>query len=454
MTFNSVGFFILFFSFLPIYYLFPKFKWIPLLVFNIYFYIMLMPQKLYIVLFTAIITYSSALIIDKLSKVKYKKFLLAATIITILSLLLYSKYFEFFTTKLLGAALKHEIIAPIGISFYSLQLISYLVDVYKGIINAEKNPFIMITYVTFFGTILSGPIDRARSLLPQLKSKIKFDIDKTFSALYPIITGLFMKVLIADRLVTFVDTVYNNPYGYKGYPLLLASMFYAFQLYADFAGYSLMAIGFSRALGIELMNNFASPYLAVNITDFWRRWHISLSTWFRDYLYIPLGGSRKGKARTHLNRILVFTVSGIWHGANWTFMIWGFLHGMYQVIHATWANSYNKISKWLQRLITFIAVDFAWVFFRANSAGDALYIMENSFRNLHPRNFIYFKNIISKRLLALDILLIVILISMDICREKKFIQKSWQKVLICLIMLVAIIIYGQATDGTFIYFKF
>ena len=264
---------------------------------------------------------------------------------------------------------------PIGISFFTFQAVGYMLDVYHGRVKAEKNLLDYVLFVSFFPQVMSGPISKADELLPQIKNPHKFDYEQGKQGLKYLLWGMFIKLVIADRLGLFVDTVYANYIHYSGATCFVASVFYTFQIYCDFAGYSLMAIGIARTLGFNLINNFKRPYLATSITDFWRRWHISLTRWLTQQIYIPLGGSRCSKPRTYWNIFVTFLVSGIWHGANWTFIVWGVMHGLFQIVEKAlgWQKYEGKnwAVKGIRIVVTFLLVNFAWVFFRMPSISDA-----------------------------------------------------------------------------------
>ncbi len=270
-----------------------------------------------------------------------------------------------------------------GISFYTFQAVGYLFDVYYGRIEAERNWWDYMLFVSFFPQILSGPISKAKDLLPQIKADRPFDYTRAVAGLKFLLWGMFLKVVMADRLGLYVDTVFDNWQYNSGISCLVASFAYSFQIYGDFAGYSLMAVGVGRLLGFELMNNFNRPYFSVSITDFWRRWHISLSTWLKDYVYIPLGGSRCSRARNYLNIMVTFLVSGIWHGANWTFIVWGLLHGLLQVIEKALGLQKCESKKFWVRLprilITFVLINFLWTIFRMPTISDAAGVIARMF---------------------------------------------------------------------------
>ena len=272
---------------------------------------------------------------------------------------------------------------PVGISFFTFQAVGYMLDVYHGRIKAEKNVLDYVLFVSFFPQVTSGPISTAEELMPQIKATHKFDYEQGKQGLKFLLWGMFIKLVIADRLDLFVDTVYANYVNYSGATCFLASVFYTLQIYCDFAGYSLMAIGIARTLGFNLINNFRRPYLAVSITDFWKRWHISLTRWLTRQVYIPLGGSRCSKPRTYLNIFVTFLVSGIWHGANWTFIFWGVMHGVLQIIEKTMGWQKYEGKNWGVRIVricvTFLLVNFAWVFFRMPDISGAFEMVARMF---------------------------------------------------------------------------
>ena len=272
---------------------------------------------------------------------------------------------------------------PIGISFFTFQALGYLLDVYYKRIEAEKDFLTYALFISFFPSIVAGPINKASLIIPQLKAiRPYFDYVKAVAGLKMLLWGMFMKVVVADRVALYVDTVLPNYLNYTGTSCFLASIMYTIQIYADFAGYSLMAIGVGKVLGLELTENFRRPYFAVSVTDFWRRWHISLSTWLKDYVYIPLGGSRCSKLRNYWNIFVTFLVSGIWHGANWTFIVWGIWHGLFQIIEKAIGQQkceYGWFGKSVKIIITFLLVNFAWIFFRMPTLADACGVIRRIF---------------------------------------------------------------------------
>lgn len=278
-----------------------------------------------------------------------------------------------------------DILMPLGISFFTFQAISYILDVYQGKCRPERNFLDFALFVSFFPQIICGPISKSGDLLPQIRTHRKIDGSLIVKGAKKILYGLFLKLVIADRLALYVDTIFNSHDYYSGLTLFAASFCYSIQIYTDFSGYSLLAIGVANTLGFNVMENFNRPYFAHSITDFWRRWHISLSRWLRDYIYIPLGGSRTSKWRTHLNIMATFLVSGLWHGANWTFILWGGIHGAAQCLEKAFKLSETNpkgINRLLRIIITFTVINFAWIFFRMHTVNDAISVVLKIL--LHP----------------------------------------------------------------------
>lgn len=348
---------------------------------------------------------------------------------------------------------------PLGISFFTFQAVGYLFDVYYQRIKAEHNWWDYMLFVAFFPQILSGPISKAKDLLPQIKGERSFDYDKAVQGLKWLLWGMFLKVVMADRLGLYVDKVLDNYMYSSGTSCLLASFFYTFQIYGDFAGYSLMAIGVGRLLGFDLVNNFNHPYLSTSITDFWRRWHISLSTWLKDYVYIPLGGSRCSKLRCYWNIFVTFLVSGIWHGANWTFIVWGIMHGVFQIIEKALGLQKcesRKLGVVLPRIIiTFVLVNFAWLVFRMPTIADAyecfVRILTDHGALLSP----------SKKDMVFSFGAILVVMISDIWMERnansRVLMNSKSKVVrwcTYVVLTLSIVLCGVLDSGQFIYVNF
>lgn len=370
--------FILFLGILiGIYYMVPaKLKSIVLLAASYLFYGSQDSTYLMFLAAATLFTYSSGLLVEKnIERESTAKAIMGVTIFINLFVLGWFKYINFFS----GGKIE-SLFLPVGISFYLFMSIGYIVDVFRGKIKAEKNIISYALFVSFFPIIMSGPIERAGNLLPQFKkkylAKIKFDTERIRDGFVRMLWGYFQKLVLADRIAVAVNTVYSSPENYGGAMVIVASLLYTFQIYCDFAGYSNIAVGIGQIFGIKIIENFRAPYLATSVADFWRRWHISLSSWFRDYLYIPLGGNRKGTVRKYVNVMVVFLLSGLWHGAGWNFIIWGGLHGLYQVAGALTEEIRKKISNILKikedsfslrgvkTVFTFMCVNAAWVVFR------------------------------------------------------------------------------------------
>lgn len=390
MLFNSVEFLLFFPIVTALYFILPnRWRWLLLFLASCLFYMAWIPIYVTILFLIIIVDYVAARKIEGATGGKRKLFLLVSVVANV-SLLAIFKYYDFlcqnFTEilQLLHITWKFpplNLILPIGLSFHTFQALAYTIEVYRGNQPAEKHLGIYALYVMFYPQLVAGPIERPQNLIHQFKEDHPFVSENVTSGLRLMLWGFFKKIVIADRLAMLVNHVYNQPHEYSGLPLVLATYCFAYQIYCDFSGYSDIAIGAARVMGIKLMKNFNSPYAALNIQDFWHRWHISLSTWFRDYLYIPLGGSKYGEFLRLRNIVIVFFVSGLWHGANWTFAEWGLLHGVFIIIYLYWQrSSVSKVlppvvRRFLGLFITFNAVCFAWIFFRANSTADAHWIV-------------------------------------------------------------------------------
>lgn len=327
------------------------------------------------------------------SDLRKKKYLLWLCISINLGMLGFFKYYNFFIDSFNQLVIQFgfqssmktlRIILPVGISFYTFQSLSYSIDIYRGKIKPTNDFVSFMTFVSFFPQLVAGPIERASELLPQFLKQRRFDSDYIVSGFRFILYGLFKKMVVADRLAFFVDHIYSSPETYSGTVTLAATFMFGIQIYCDFSGYSDIAIGSARLLGFDLMQNFKTPYLAKSIKEFWHRWHISLSTWFRDYVYIPLGGSRVSQNRWIINILITFTISGLWHGASLTFIVWGFLHGLFLLAERFKSKFIRTTKKFtgLNLITTFIIVNILWVFFRADSFDQSLSVL-SGFRNLN-----------------------------------------------------------------------
>ena len=393
MTFNSLAFVIFYPSLLLLYFLLPKRARLPLLLIASYFFYMYyQPSLIVLILATTAISWLSALGIEKSQNPVLRRALLVLTLVVCLGVLFFYKYFDFLMGSVVGlirffggnaSPIVLSLVLPVGISFYTFQTLSYVIDVYRGRIAHEKNFFYYALFVSFFPQLVAGPIERPENLLPQLKEQHTFTKENALQGAKHMLVGYFKKICVADLIAETVNLVYNAPEDAAPLGILIATALFAVQIYCDFSGYTDIAIGISRIMGIRLMQNFDHPYRARSIKEFWSRWHISLSSWFKDYLYIPLGGSRCKKWRHMLNLMIVFAVSGLWHGASFTFVVWGILHGLYQVVgnltKAPRAALRRRLGiaedalplRIVQTAVTSLLVGFAWLFFRANSIADA-----------------------------------------------------------------------------------
>lgn len=490
MVFNSLEFLI----FLPIvvllHYLLPlKYRWIMLLAASYYFYIYWDASLVYLIVLTTAVSYASALLISKTDNKAYKKLLLAVTLIASLGVLVFFKYYNFLANSVTGTIaffgggeydLTLNLILPVGISFYTFQTLSYVIDVYRGDIEAEPHFGYYALFVSFFPQLVAGPIERPDNLLPQLKAEHKFNRDDFIVGFGIAIVGFFKKLVVADIAAVYVNAVYNDAANATGLGVLIATVLFAVQIYCDFSGYTDIAIGCARMMGIRLMQNFNRPYSAETIKEFWGRWHISLSTWFRDYLYIPLGGNRRGVWRKHLNVLIVFLVSGLWHGAAWTFVLWGALHGLYQVIGELTKkprasicgklgiNMDSRGFHFYKKAVTFILVCFAWIFFRANSISDLGILIGKLFTDWGA-GLDYIKNTFS--FMGLD-LVMLLAVAVSVYMLTRFDKKPMHELyktgedgyllttsysyahVIWMVIAAALLIASGDGESTFIYFQF
>ncbi|MES2701281.1 MAG: MBOAT family O-acyltransferase [Bacteroidota bacterium] len=397
MLFNSFPFVIFFAVVTSVYFLLPhKFRWLLLLIASCYFYMFFKPVYILILGFTIVIDYYAGILLENEKDLKRRKKFLIMSLIANIGVLAVFKYFNFLNANITGLGelmgFKNHIpylniLLPIGLSFHTFQAMSYTIEVYRGHQKAERHFGIYSLYVMFYPQLVAGPIERPQNMLHQFHEKKYFNYNDAVTGMRLMIWGLFKKAVIADRLALVTDPVFNNPHAYSSLSILIACIFFSFEIYCDFSGYSDMALGSARVMGFKLMKNFDRPYSARKISEFWRRWHISLSTWFKDYLYIPLGGNKVSTGRKYYNLFVVFLISGLWHGADWKFIIWGALHGFFQVFGSITEHTRNQFNKligltripWLysivQRGITFLLVTLAWVFFRAENTKVALYMI-------------------------------------------------------------------------------
>ena len=398
MLFNSFEFAIFFPIVTILFFLTPhKLRWLLLLLSSCVFYMYFKPEYILILALIIVIDYVVAIKIEAQTSIKKKNFWLILSLVANIGVLAVFKYYNFINNNI--TALLHgfnwtnpipylSILLPVGLSFHTFQAMSYTIEVYRGNQPAERNFGIYSLYVMFYPQLVAGPIERPQNLLHQFYEKHSFDYQRVSDGLKMMIWGLFKKLVIADRLAIYVNSVYGHPDQHTGLSLLMATVFFSFQIYCDFSAYSEIAIGAAKVMGFKLMTNFNRPYFSKSIAEFWKRWHISLSTWFKDYLYISLGGNKVSIPRWYFNLFFVFLVSGLWHGANWTFIIWGALNGFYlvaalltkpvtdKIVKATGLSKAARLNTFFQILITFLLASFAWIFFRANTVSDAFLIVK------------------------------------------------------------------------------
>ena len=478
MAFNSVIYLI----FLPgiafIHYFTPrKARWIVLLAASCWFYMAWRPEFIILLAFTVLVNYSAALLIHK---TKFRKPILVICIIINLSLLFLFKYLGFFsdTIRTIFSIMQvnvtipeYSIILPLGISFYTFQAMGYTIDVYRGNQKCEPNFFKTLLFIIFFPLLIAGPIERAGGLMGQLSAGKRPRLQDVYEGLGYLMLGFFRKCVVADRLAELVNVVYGAPAAYTGLPSIIATLFFAFQIYNDFGGYSDIAIGSAKLLGIEATPNFRQPYISGSIREFWQRWHITLSTWFRDYVYRPISVGlvkRKWKLKStyFVSSFTVWLLTGLWHGANWTFVIWGALHGAIQYVESL-LNAKPPKRNIFNVGLTFILVCVAWVFFRANNIQDAIFILTHILKGIRSwKDFQYiYQTLSGMGVTFLDVLinvgLIIIIIIIDLFAwDDLFIEKSFRVlkffsiVLLAILFILIMALSKFYSGGQFIYFQF
>ena len=466
MLFNSLTYLIFFPIICILYWCIPsKYRNVMLLIASYYFYMSWEPAYAILIIITSLSTWGCALLIDKY--MEKKNCIITLCIIINLFILFTFKYYNFAINTIismfsLGGCkiyIPHsDFLLPVGISFYTFQCIGYIVDVYRKDIKPERDFVTYALFVSFFPQLVAGPIERAKNLLPQFHTKHAFDGDTFIDGLKMMIWGFFMKLCIAGNVAPYVDAVYNNVPNHNGTSILLATFFFTFQIFCDFGGYSLIAIGTAKCLGFKLMQNFNHPYLSLSVKEFWRRWHISLSSWFSDYVYIPLGGNRCNTIKHYRNLIITMLISGLWHGANWTFICWGGLHGLFLVFNSVYTEITGKrpwTPKSLRVIVTFCFISFAWIFFRANSIADAL----TSVQKIITNHGTLFKGDGIPSLL-LPLLMIGILLFKEIKDEYQLRlslmhnTRLWVSIPSSAIVIIIILLCAEFNSGQFIYFQF
>ena len=492
MLFNSMDYLMFFPIVLMIYFLLPaKIRYVWLLIASYYFYTCWYAKHAVILLLCTIATYICALLLGVFHNHTWlKKLCMAGCIIINIVILAYFKYRGFFFDSLSQLSVlanlnitiqKVEYTLPIGISFYTFQAMGYLIDVYRGNIKAEKNFLKYALFVSFFPQLVAGPIERSGNLLKQIHVPTKFNADRARDGLLTIAYGLFIKVVIADNIAAVIDPIFAEYDAWNGTALLTATVLFAFQIYCDFEGYTKIAIGSARILGFTLMDNFAAPYMAGSVKEFWDRWHISLTSWFRDYLYIPLGGNRKGKLRKYINTLIVFGVSGLWHGAGWHYVFWGEINGILIVIQDStkkWRDKIYSVCRidrnrigWriLSVIITFVLIDFTWLFFRADSLGTGVDILYKISTEFKVRRFLtetfwegVFPNVVTMMILFVSLFALLLKdwlktrgVSLKSCILNQQLVFRWLVYLTIIMVIIFGGAYGEGYEQTqFIYFQF
>lgn len=475
MLFNSLSFLIFYPLTTAIYFLAKNRQRLFILISaSVIFYLFSRPIYIFLLLAVVLISFFAGLLMGKYQKRKKIFFLIG--LLLILGVLGFFKYYNFIWANVswLENAFKLpfslpalKIVLPIGLSFYTFQAASYIIEVYLGRQKVEKRLPVLASFVMFYPTLLAGPIERPGQLIPQLTKEHYFDYSQTVEGLRWILWGLFKKIVVADRIAILVNRIYDHPTDFQGWPLIIATILYAFQIYYDFSAYAEIALGAAKVMGIDLIKNFNRPYISRSIPEFWRRWNISLSSWLKDYVYIPLGGNRVTFLRHKFNLMITFLVSGTWHGANWTFIFWGLLHGFYCVLDSL-ADGFrgkilNRFKKWslvfigFQIIFTFLLACFAWIFFRSKSFHDAFWVVGHLFSSL---NLAAVAEVFSLKLLAgIFVLIILVEIGQYIINlgKPKFIFKpsfTWLRWAFYYLLVLAILFSFQLANQKFIYFQF
>lgn len=471
MLYNSLQFFLFFIIVTILYWYTPYHKrWLILLLASCYFYMVFVPAYILILGFTIVIDYIAGIQIEKAKNVRIRKFLLVLSLVANIGVLVFFKYFNFLNTNLdliLGFSSAHtpfpylNILLPIGLSFHTFQAMSYTIEVFRGKYPAEKHFGIYALYVMFYPQLVAGPIERPQNVLWQFHLDHKYDFEHMKAGLMQMAFGLFKKVVIADRLSGIIDQAYAHQQEQNGGTMLVVMILYSFQIYCDFSGYSDIGIGAARTMGYKLVDNFNMPYLSRSIGEFWNRWHMSLSTWFRDYLYIPLGGNRVSFNRKCVNLMIVFLISGLWHGANLTFIIWGALHGMFIITENIKNRIWNKDKTsrplpWLTRILktlwVFLLVSIAWVFFRSPNLSTATSILGKIFSRSVIEGFNF--QLANKSILVFSFFLIVLLLVKEYFYLVIPTRNNLKFYSLFSFILISCYLFGIFDNEQFIYFQF
>ncbi len=478
MLFNSMAFAM----FLPVvfvtYWMIPqKYKGALLLVASYYFYMSWNPKYVVLIFATTVVSYCAAITIER-KVISSSRIMVVGASVFCLGILIIFKYMGFLSELLSTVAgllaiqlhpVTLNLLLPVGISFYTFQTMSYVIDVYKGRVPAEHNFIVYATFISFFPQLVAGPIERSTNLIPQIKAEKRFDYELAIYGARQMLWGFFKKIAVADVVAVYVDNAYKELTRCTSFDLCIAIFFFTIQIYCDFSGYSDIAIGTAKLFGIRLMKNFNSPYFSTSIKEFWSRWHISLSTWFRDYVYIPLGGNRCSRCRTSINVMITFLTSGLWHGANWTFVFWGGMHGiahvienfMQQRIHVGEKQSFFvKVFSWV---LIFGFCNIAWVFFRADSINDALYVIGSAFGFHSGINAYLHSNIgLSRMRLVFCLFTIMVVAGYDYLSIKQDVLQmvtSVNRIVVigveyCVLLIIVVAVLLGAGSNQFVYFQF
>lgn len=493
MLFNSIEYFIFLPVFLVCYFLVrTNYRWLVLLIASYFFYMYSEPKYLFIILFSTIITFIGSHKIV-LSKGHKRKFWLFVVLSLNIGLLFTFKYFNFLLdfvqiiipySNIPSFYMTHNIALPIGISFYTFQAISYCVDAYRNNYIPDRHFGRFALYISFFPKLLAGPIERAQDLIPQFNKTPKVNLIQVLNGIKRILWGLFKKIVIADKLALIVDAVYGAPYGYNGFSMLLATYLFAFQIYCDFSGYCDIAIGTAQLFGFRLTENFQKPYLAISIADFWKRWHITLMSWFKDYIYIPMGGKKVSFYRWFGNILIVFLLSGLWHGVGLNFIIWGIIHGLFYVSGSITAGTrkyiankiglYNhaKFHEIIKIIATFNLVSLGWIFFRADDLSTASYMIKSIFidlisfiKTVSQFNFSFWSLFKIQGISEVELLIYLALLIFFILSESfNWIERYYyhdnldnikiKELVLLNIMIISIVFLGDIGGRSFLYFNF